>query len=63
MDIRTYQRVWGTLKNHSSKRGYFPTPSISFTRHSNLESITNVNSLTRYSTNYELKKALQTAQD
>lgn len=55
MDIYTYRRIWGTLKGHSSKKGYFPTPSIGFSSN-NISSQVSKN----YNSNSDLKKQLQT---
>lgn len=64
MDIKTYQRIWGTRRNHTNKRGYFPTPSVSFTANSNFSSLAKINPVaSRYPNNYELQKALLAAQD
>ena len=55
MDIKTYQRIWGTTRNNTNKRGYFPTPSVSFTTNSNFSSFAKINPVvSRYTTNYEL---------
>lgn len=65
MEIRTYQKIWGTLKSSTINRGYFPTPHIGFINSCyHIKASTNeVNSVIRYDNNYELKKALLAAQD
>ena len=61
MEIRTYQKIWGTLKSSTINRGYFPTPHIGFINSSHIKPSTNA--VIRYDNNYELKKALLAAQD
>lgn len=64
MDIKTYQRIWGTARNQLSKRGYFPTPSTGFSTNSTFSPFAKSNPVvSRYTTNHELKEALLTAQD
>lgn len=61
MEIKTYQKIWGTLKSSTINRGYFPTPRIGFINSSHI--IASTNAVRRYDNNYELKKALLAAQD
>ena len=65
MEIRTYQKIWGTLKSSTINRGYFPTPHIGFINSSHIKASTTnaVNAVIRYDNNYELKKALLATQD
>ena len=56
MDIKTYQRIWGTARKQTSKRGYFPTPSTGFSTNSTFSPFAKSNPVvSRYTTNHELK--------
>ena len=61
MEIKTYRKIWGTLKDSTINRGYFPTPHVGFVNRYHTKP--NTNALIRYDNNYELKKALLAAQD